>query len=61
MVLHLDSIGYQMARKKEASFEQLLLEKVKSNPSKGSTEKRQKLDFHGKVNLIFMRNIKKFQ
>ena len=31
--------------KTEASFEQLFLEKVKSNPSKGSTEKRQKLDF----------------
>ena len=47
--------------KTEASFEQLFLEKVKSNPSKGSTEKRQKLDFRGKVNLIFMRNIQKFQ
>ena len=47
--------------KTEASFEQLFLEKVKSNPSKGSTEKRQKLDFRGKVNLIFIRNVQKFQ
>ena len=47
--------------KTEARFEQLFLEKVRSNPSKGSTEKLQKLDFRGKVNLIFMRNIKKVQ
>ena len=45
--------------KTEGSFKQLFLEKVKSNPSKGSTEKRQKMDFRGKVNLIFMRNIQK--
>ena len=47
--------------KREASFEQLFLEKVESNPSKGNTEKQQKLDFCGKVNLIFMKNIQKFQ
>ena len=45
--------------KTEASFEQLFLENVKSNPSKGSTEKQQSLDFCGKVNLIFMTNIQK--
>ena len=45
--------------KTEASFKQLFLEKAKSNPSKASTEKRQKMDFCGKVNLIFMRNIQK--
>ena len=64
MMLHLDSIGLANGwrlEKTEASFQQLFLEKVKSNPSKGSTVKRQKLDFLGKVNLIFMRNIKKLQ
>ena len=57
--LHWVPNGWRL-EKMEASFEQLFLEMVKSNLSKGNTEKQQKLDFRGKVNLIFMRNIQKF-
>ena len=47
--------------KPEAGFEQLFLEKVKSKPLQVGTEKQQKLDFCGKIILIFMVNIQKLQ